>query len=862
MATLNTNPGTLIAGRYRIMSQIGAGGMGMVFRCHDITLDSVVAIKLLLPHLAADQSVFRRFRNEVLVARNLTHHNIVRIHDITQVEEGYYCLSMEFVDGVSLKDMIYGEPDSSLTARIDFTWEQALAALYQILCGVSYAHNKGVIHRDLKPANVLISNSGEVKIVDFGTARIVGSDTSLTMTGQIIGTPDYMSPEQIKGEALTSSCDIYALGLIAYELVTKRKPFIADSAVALAFKHLSEPIADARKINPRVPEWYQQMIEKAAAKEATQRYVSAKEMVTLISQYEPELVKRVNANSPDVLLMPVAAAQEINQHAEQDTGSSSSASFNGLQWEANQKGEKPFQGVETKKSSTSTDRWSWGSPDDVHELPELGRKKESSLGIWLLAFVILAAGGVFYWARYTNWQFLSQKEVGAPESLITSGSKGNQEEKSSVSSNRELDTKAIVPGKIIVENGEESSVNVREQIVPPKIRPAVELDKEKVQAVVPAIIPETAVSAAGESASEAVVASLSSESSASLFSQETSASSVASETISQSAAVEVQSPQSSSVLVSSISEVGARSFSSSSLETLFELHPETISALISFERSNRNLRGSQLSTKWSESVIISVKVSGFKEPLNEAIAAKITNSSGISLVNAQVMRPVKKLAFTSSRLLPTNEIEIEAVLAAADLRTLKPGEYSANLLVAGEMVSTKIFTVVEESEQVSSSVAAKPLREEVEESGAKERRVPWNLPSVERSAEREIIQPGSRETMPLLPGESSLPVQEPMANYETYSGQATISSEVTGGKSQRSITLNIQYGAAQIGGTANVSGIGQMGVKGGVYPRGFDMELTTSVVHIRLTGSKKDGVLRGRYLCNNPKETGTFEVSK
>ena len=213
MSVLNTKPGSIIAGRYEVIQQIGSGGMGMVFKCHDLTLDDTVALKLLLPHLASDQGIFKRFRNEVLVARNLTHNNIVRIHDITAGEEGRFCISMEFVDGVSLKDIIYGIPGHESETQISLSFEQRLLIFYQILCGVAYAHNKGVIHRDLKPANVLISAQGEVKIVDFGTARVVGTDTNLTMTGQMIGTPDYMAPEQIRGEQLSAACDIYALGI-------------------------------------------------------------------------------------------------------------------------------------------------------------------------------------------------------------------------------------------------------------------------------------------------------------------------------------------------------------------------------------------------------------------------------------------------------------------------------------------------------------------------------------------------------------------------------------------------------------------------------------------------------------------------
>ncbi|MBP9838498.1 MAG: serine/threonine protein kinase, partial [Proteobacteria bacterium] len=228
----NFDEGVIIATRYQLCERLGAGGMGMVFRAVDRDLEGeIVALKLLLPHLALDENVFRRFRNEVLVARSLTHPNIVRTHDIGRAEGGYSYISMEFVDGFSLKDKIN---EVSATEKKIFDFEDALKVLYQIVNGVCYAHGKGIIHRDLKPANVLLNKRGEVKLADFGTARMVGMDTSITQTGQVIGTPDYMSPEQIRGENLDTSCDIYSLGILAYELVTGNRPFHADSAVALA----------------------------------------------------------------------------------------------------------------------------------------------------------------------------------------------------------------------------------------------------------------------------------------------------------------------------------------------------------------------------------------------------------------------------------------------------------------------------------------------------------------------------------------------------------------------------------------------------------------------------------------------------
>lgn len=283
LSTLNIDPGTVIDGRFEVVDRIGSGGMGIVLRVIDREIhNEVVALKLLHPHLAADGTIFKRFRTEVLIARTLTHPNIVRIHDMGKTEDGYSYISMEYVDGVSLKDRLTEAANSpAQIGRLHF--DEVVSYLLQTCAGVAYAHGKGVIHRDLKPPNILMSKSGEVKLADFGTARILGMDTSLTQTGQAIGTPDYMSPEQIRGEQLDAACDIYALGIIAFELATGRKPFTADSAVAIAFKHLNEPLPDFGTAAGYVPEWFQDLARKAAAKNKADRFNSAREMVRAIA---------------------------------------------------------------------------------------------------------------------------------------------------------------------------------------------------------------------------------------------------------------------------------------------------------------------------------------------------------------------------------------------------------------------------------------------------------------------------------------------------------------------------------------------------------------------------------------------------
>lgn len=282
-------PGSIIAGRYEVTAQIAAGGMGIVFRCIDHVLnDDAVALKLLNPYLAQDEKVFQRFLNEVLVARSLSHPNIVRIHDIGRSEDGYPYISMEYLSGRSLRDRLdYLREEYDARRRImpAMDFGEAVHALLEILKGAAVAHQKGIIHRDFKPGNVLMSAEGEIKIVDFGTARIVGGTSGITQDGSMMGTPDYMSPEQIAGEPLDVSCDIYALGIMGYEFVMGETPFQGENLVAIAFKHVNEAIPHFADPDHGIPQWYEDVIVRATAKSKYDRFASAEEFaLALIEQ--------------------------------------------------------------------------------------------------------------------------------------------------------------------------------------------------------------------------------------------------------------------------------------------------------------------------------------------------------------------------------------------------------------------------------------------------------------------------------------------------------------------------------------------------------------------------------------------------
>jgi len=279
--------GDIIAGRYQILKKLGTGGMGMVFLAEDSELiGTKVALKILQPHLASDEEVFKRFRNEVLVARSLSHPNIVSTFDMGKTAEGSHYICMEYVEGETLKELVHRNRENPKTP---LTLQQSLTILGKILLGLAYAHKKGIVHRDIKPANVLVSPDGEVRLADFGTARIIGLDTSLTKTGQVIGTPDYMSPEQIRGEELDHLCDIYSFGILAFELFTARRPYTGESAVSIAFKHLNEPIPQFFSVQKGIPRWVEDIVRKATSKKKSERFENCNILLQEFYSYEPKL---------------------------------------------------------------------------------------------------------------------------------------------------------------------------------------------------------------------------------------------------------------------------------------------------------------------------------------------------------------------------------------------------------------------------------------------------------------------------------------------------------------------------------------------------------------------------------------------
>lgn len=260
--------GSRIGGRYELVRNIGEGGMSKVYLAHDIILDRDVAIKVLNYDFANEEALKRRFKREALSATSLTHPHIVDIFDVGEEDELHY-LVMEYIEGQTLKRFI--QDNGALTPK------QALPIMQQIVSAIANAHHNGIIHRDVKPQNILMDSDGNAKITDFGIAMAL-SATAHTKTNSVIGTVHYLSPEQARGRMATKKSDIYSLGIVLYELLSGELPFTADTAVAIALKHLQEETPSVKMLFPSLPQSLENVILKATMKDAAYRYNSADEM--------------------------------------------------------------------------------------------------------------------------------------------------------------------------------------------------------------------------------------------------------------------------------------------------------------------------------------------------------------------------------------------------------------------------------------------------------------------------------------------------------------------------------------------------------------------------------------------------------
>ncbi|HUA04421.1 MAG TPA: Stk1 family PASTA domain-containing Ser/Thr kinase [Solirubrobacteraceae bacterium] len=271
MASLDS--GTIVDDRYRIVSRLGAGGMADVFLAEDEQLGRKVALKLLYQRFAEDPGFVERFRREAQSAAGLQHPNVVSVYDRGSFDGTYY-IAMEYLPGRSLKQLIREEAPLDPIRAIDIT--------IQILKAARFAHRRGVIHRDLKPHNVIVDESDNAKVTDFGIARAGASD--MTETGSIMGTAQYLSPEQAQGHAVSAGSDLYSIAVVLYEMLTGRVPFDAESAVTIALKHVSEAPAPPTAINPSVPSELEQVVMWGLNKNPVDRPANADQFITALEQ--------------------------------------------------------------------------------------------------------------------------------------------------------------------------------------------------------------------------------------------------------------------------------------------------------------------------------------------------------------------------------------------------------------------------------------------------------------------------------------------------------------------------------------------------------------------------------------------------
>src|SRR5215469_9195312 len=264
---LNSSVLAALGQRYDILDEAGHGSMGNVYKARDRETGETVALKLLKPEIASDQTMMERFKKELLFARKITHKNVCRVHEFNRIG-GIAYTSMEFVEGESLR--------SVLTRFGGLPVRKALDVAQQICSGLQEAHAQGIVHRDLKPENVMIDAQGSIKIMDFGIARSMEAATRLT--GSMVGTPAYMAPEQVSGRAVDYRTDVYSLGLILYEIFTGTPAFQAENAVAVALKQTRESPTPPHEIEPTVPVAVERAVMKCLEKEPARRFQSVVEL--------------------------------------------------------------------------------------------------------------------------------------------------------------------------------------------------------------------------------------------------------------------------------------------------------------------------------------------------------------------------------------------------------------------------------------------------------------------------------------------------------------------------------------------------------------------------------------------------------
>ena len=269
-------PGVLFGGRYEILSVLGQGGMGAVYKARDRELDRLIALKVIRPELATDPAILLRFKQELILSRNITHKNVVRIFDLGEAD-GIRFISMEYIDGEDLRTILRRDGK--------FTPKDAISVVEQVCRALDSAHTEGVIHRDLKPQNIMRDRHGRIVVMDFGLARSLG-DSGLTQTGALVGTLEYMLPEQAMGSTLDQRSDIFSVGLIFFELLTGKAPYEADTAIASLMKRTREDARSVSDVDASVPRSLSAVVSRCLEREPANRYHSAVELLQQLTTWE------------------------------------------------------------------------------------------------------------------------------------------------------------------------------------------------------------------------------------------------------------------------------------------------------------------------------------------------------------------------------------------------------------------------------------------------------------------------------------------------------------------------------------------------------------------------------------------------
>src|SRR5580692_4286802 len=268
--------GHLLAQRYEVLGLLGEGGMGAVYKARDVELSRIVALKVIRPDLARNRAILDRFKQELILATQVTHRNVVRIYDLGEAE-GIKFITMEYVEGEDLAAIIH--------RRTKLPPQEAVAIIEQVCRALEAAHRVGVIHRDLKPQNIMCEKSGRILVMDFGLAKTLESER-MTQTGAMVGTMEYMSPEQALAGNLDQRSDIFSLGLIFYELLTGATPFRADSALASLIKRTQERVVPVSEIDTAVPPELSQIVSRCLERDVALRYQNASELLADLELWE------------------------------------------------------------------------------------------------------------------------------------------------------------------------------------------------------------------------------------------------------------------------------------------------------------------------------------------------------------------------------------------------------------------------------------------------------------------------------------------------------------------------------------------------------------------------------------------------